>query len=184
MQRKPAAPVLKPLDIFEQDDDEEEVGSDNKQLPQTKKPLALSNLQSIIQTGPSAPSSAESGGDRPWLQLNLVVKCMNGDLGDGKYSGKLGVVQRLIEDGFGGELRMVDSLDVIVLDQDECRPTLPALGAPVLIVAGEYAGGRGIFEALGPTGKDAVVKIEVPKSHQGRTLTLSLAQVCSIVNVK
>jgi hypothetical protein len=177
MQRKPA-PVLKPLDIFEQDDDEQVETGNQPAVAQTKKPLALSNLQSIIQTSPTAPSA---GGERPWLQLNLIVKCMNGDLGDGKYSGKLGVVQRLVEGGFGGELRMVDSLDVIVLDQDECRPTLPAIGALVLIVAGEYAGGRGSFEALGLTGKDAVVKIEAPKSHQGRTLTLPLAEVCNFL---
>lgn len=174
MQKKPA-PILKPLDIFEQDDE----GETANNVPQPKKNI-LSNLNSIIQTAPSSTAEADDS-EKPWFQLNLVIKCMNGELGDGKYSGQLGVVQRLIEGGFGGEIRMVDSLDVIALDQDDCRPTLPSLGAAVKIVAGSYAGGRGVFEAMGPTGKDVVVQVEEPKSLRGRTLALPLSDVCNFL---
>jgi len=153
------------------------------------KSLKIANLQDLASaTSKTDGNQTEATGKRPWVQPHLVLRCLNSTLSHGKYANKLGVVQRLVEGGWGVELRMVESLDVVLLDQDECEPTLPKTGEPVLILAYssstergsvEYVGKRGRFKEASPDGLDAVVELSL--EGRNRLVSLPLACVCALI---
>ena len=74
-----------------------------------------------------------------WVQPGLVVKVMNKQLAGGQYYKRKGVVRRVVQ-LFEAELEMIDSGDVLKIDQQELETVLPKAGGTVLVVNGT---GRG-----------------------------------------
>ncbi|XP_013789460.1 DNA/RNA-binding protein KIN17-like [Limulus polyphemus] len=73
-----------------------------------------------------------------WLTPGLVVKIISKQLGD-KYYKKKGVVQEM-KDLYVGIVKMLDSGDVLKLDQAHLETVIPALGRPVRVLNGAYRG--------------------------------------------
>lgn len=160
---------VRPTGLF--DDDEPASGP----APAAGPPaVRLPSLQPPAATPAAAPDGAP--GEVPWLAAGLIVRCLNQSLSAGRYAARIGVVQRVVEGGWGAELRMVDSQDVIVVDQEECGTTVPKPGAGARVVAGPYAGQRATFAGLSPGGRDAEVELAA-----GRQVCLPLAHICSSV---
>jgi len=59
-----------------------------------------------------------------WLSKGIVVKVMNKKLADGAYYKMKGVV-RQVHDKYVGEIEMLDSGDVIKIDQNFCETVIP-----------------------------------------------------------
>lgn len=66
-------------------------------------------------------SSEEEEG--PWLQPGLLVRVANAEVGEGRYYGRLGVVEQVVE-AFGGQVALLDGTghEQLLLDQDDCGP--------------------------------------------------------------
>lgn len=73
-----------------------------------------------------------------WLTPGLVVKIISKQLGE-KYYKKKGVVQEM-KDLYVGIVKMLDSGDVLKLDQAHLETVIPALGRPVRVLNGAYRG--------------------------------------------
>jgi hypothetical protein len=120
--------------------------------------------------------------EKPWVRPGLLLSCLLADLAEGKYRHRRGVVERVVEDGWGVELRMFESLDVILLDQDDCSPVMPVKARdPVKVIKGQYAGLRGSFQEFSADGKDAV--IELQDGSRRRLVSVPIAHVCAYMDL-
>nr|CCA18158.1 conserved hypothetical protein [Albugo laibachii Nc14] len=72
-----------------------------------------------------------------WILEGIIVKVLNDEVGDGKYRNKKGVVER-VEDEFCATLRMLDTSDVLQLDQDDLETVIPKEGNRVVILRGKH----------------------------------------------
>ena len=78
----------------------------------------------------------------------LVVRLLNHSLNNGAFFHQVGIVRRTV-DVFGGEVHM-ETGDIIVVDQEECEPVLPAVGQCGICVRGKWANeGRVRVVAMG-----------------------------------
>lgn len=171
----PKVPV-KATGLF--DDDEDGMFAETDAPIKTPVPIVrnmkLPNLQEI--TAHSEATQESSTEEKPWLQPGLLVKCLNSSLSNGKYFQKIGVVQKVVEDGWGAHVVMADSLDVILLDQDDCGTTLPSVKEHVRIVKGTYLNKRAVYQESSPDGRDAIVQLT---DERGRNVSLPKSHVCA-----
>ncbi|KAH7973882.1 hypothetical protein HPB49_006245 [Dermacentor silvarum] len=101
--------------------------------PKPKKPAKLSALDEIML---EQEKKREKINRRAyWITPDIVVKVMAKKLGD-KYYKKKGVV----EDRYVATVRMLDSSDVLRLDQSHLETVIPNIGRRVKVVNGAYRG--------------------------------------------
>ncbi|KAF0693920.1 Aste57867_15160 [Aphanomyces stellatus] len=79
-----------------------------------------------------------------WIVTGIIVKVMDKTVGDGAYYKKKGEIVRVV-DTFGAEVRMLDSRDVLRVDQEDLETVIPLVGRSVRIVNGM---GRGALATL------------------------------------
>lgn len=92
-------------------------------------------------------SVAVSARKENWLCRDIIVKVMLQDLADGKYYKKKGRIQK-VHDKFTAEVEMIDSSDVLKLDQDDLETVIPQISRPVCIVNGSGRGEVGTLLEL------------------------------------
>ena len=80
--------------------------------------------------------------ERPWLLPGIIVKVMSKALREHGYYKKKGKVLKVIDD-FVGELEMMDSTDVLRVDQAELETVVPNPGGNVLLLVDKLRGRRG-----------------------------------------
>lgn len=184
----PPKPALKQTGLFDEADDEPELDmfSDDtkKPAPVPSRSLNLPNLRAMVNSqAPPKPAGEElQNTEKPWVRPGLMLSCLNTELGGGKYTKRRGVVERIVEDGWGVELRMIESLDVLLLDQDDCSPVVPGKsGDPVIVIRGQYAGLRGSFQEISADGRDAV--IELQEGPRRRLISIPVANVCAYIDL-
>ena len=120
--------------------------------------------------GPSVSSAVEEEG--AWLLPGLVVRLLNHSLNNGAFFHQVGIVRRTV-DVFGGEVHM-ETGDVIVVDQEECEPVLPAVGQCGICVRGKWVDeGKVRVVAMGKEG-EVEVELEEGKRAGHRLLLSSL----------
>lgn len=90
-----------------------------------------------------------------------------------------GVVDKVIGK-YVGEISMLDSGDVIRIDQAELETVLPAPGNPVLVVNGPYRGTRGKLLGIDSKTFQAEVELREGSSH-GQHVWLEYEDVCKLV---
>lgn len=95
------------------------------------KRKGMSRLESIHATF----KKSKSGLHRSWLKSGIVVKVLSLALKAHGYYKQKGVIKRLI-DPFIAELEMIESHDIIRVDQAELETVLPAIGGKVRILKG------------------------------------------------
>lgn len=71
-----------------------------------------------------------------WVVVGIIVKVLNGQVGEGKYRNKKGVIER-VDDEYCAMVRMLDSSDVLQLDQDDLETVIPKEGNKVVILRGK-----------------------------------------------
>lgn len=77
----------------------------------------------------------------------IVVKVVAKELKAQGYYKKKGVVQQVVV-RYVGEVRMLESGDVLRVDQAQLETVLAALGQPVLVVRGKHRGERAVLTTL------------------------------------
>lgn len=104
--------------------------------PKPKKPAKLSALDEIML---EQEKKREKINRRAyWITPDIVVKVMAKKLGD-KYYKKKGVVED-VQDRYVATVRMLDSSDVLRLDQSHLETVIPNIGRRVKVVNGAYRG--------------------------------------------
>ncbi|XP_063901913.1 DNA/RNA-binding protein KIN17-like [Zophobas morio] len=94
-----------------------------------------------------------------WLFPDIVVKVMHAELENGKYYKHKGVVLK-VHEKFIGEVRMLDSGDLLRLDQDDLETVIPRIGGKVLIVNTAFAGATGALVAINSETFTALIRID------------------------
>ncbi|KAL2630938.1 hypothetical protein R1flu_015624 [Riccia fluitans] len=103
-----------------------------------------------------------------WLCEGIVVKVMSKALADKGYYKQKGVVTKVIGK-YVGEVKMLDSGDVLKVDQEELETVLPQIGGLVRIVNGAYRDSNG--RLLGIDTKKFAAKVQIEKGkYDGRVL--------------
>ncbi|GLD93482.1 hypothetical protein PINS_up002074 [Pythium insidiosum] len=88
-----------------------------------------------------------------WIRKGIVVKVLNKKVADGKYYKQKGEIVG-VKDKFAATVEMLESGDVLQLDQDDLETVIPKVGRQVRIVNGI---GRGQLGSL--------LSINVEKFH-------------------
>ncbi|CAI5743995.1 unnamed protein product [Peronospora destructor] len=103
-----------------------------------------------------------------WVVTGIVVKVMNKKVGDGQYYKCKGAVKD-VEDKFCASVELLDSGDVLRLDQDDLETVIPKPGRKVKIVNGL---GRGCTaKLLNISVADFCARIRIDSgSHRGEIL--------------
>lgn len=81
-----------------------------------------------------------------WLCKDIVVKVVYKKLGDKYYKQKAYVKE--VRDLFTGIIKMLDSGDVLKVDQTHVETVIPAIGKTVVVVNGAYRGEVATLEGL------------------------------------
>jgi hypothetical protein len=85
----------------------------------------------------------EKDGPTPWLCKGIVVKVLSPSLKDHGYWKKKGVVVKVSDGGFLAEIEMLNSGDVVRVDQAELETVVPGVGKAVMVVKGATAASKG-----------------------------------------
>lgn len=98
-----------------------------------------------VEAAAALPSSPESSG--PWLTPGIIVKVMHPELSGGKYHKKKGKVEK-VHDRYAADIRMLDSKDLLRIDQEMLETVIPNIGKSIKIVKGSYRGRQGKLKAV------------------------------------
>ena len=131
--------------------------------PKVKRPA--------LEEGTTAGREVEDARLDHWLFEDVVVKVLNKTVGNGKYYKQKGVVVRLV-DNYVGEIRMLDSGDILRLDQEHCETVIPNVGGKVLIVNGAYRGQTATLQAVDFDQFTATLCISSAGASHGRVCQL------------
>eukprot|EP01116_Phalansterium_solitarium_P022759 TRINITY_DN7635_c0_g1_i2.p3 TRINITY_DN7635_c0_g1~~TRINITY_DN7635_c0_g1_i2.p3 ORF type:complete len:184 (+),score=38.00 TRINITY_DN7635_c0_g1_i2:1102-1653(+) len=99
-----------------------------------------------------------------WIAENIVVKVMNKGLADGKYYKQKGVVSKVIEK-YIGVVKMIESRDVLKIDQDQLETVLPNIGGRVLILNGAHRGEEASLVSIKADKFCALLRLESGARH-------------------
>ncbi|KAK4790214.1 hypothetical protein SAY86_017518 [Trapa natans] len=114
-----------------------------------------------------------------WLCEGIVVKVMNKKLADGKYYKQKGVVRKVI-DRYIGEIGILDSKDVLKVDQEELETVIPQIGGLVRVVNGAYRGSNA--RLLGINTDEFCAKVQIEKGvYDGRVIpAIAYEDICKV----
>ena len=96
--------------------------------------------------------------DIPWLRRGIIVKVVSKALREHGYYKKKGKVLQVL-DTFIGEIEMLDSGDVVRIDQAELETVIPNPGGPVLVLLGPQRGCKGELVEIDEKRFRALIKI-------------------------
>ncbi|KNC77544.1 hypothetical protein SARC_09994, partial [Sphaeroforma arctica JP610] len=102
---------------------------------------------------------------------------VNKKLASGRYHKCKGEIVRVI-DSYIAEVEMLDSGDVLKLDQAHLETVIPKIGGPVMCVGGQYKGEIGGLEALDTANFSASIRLK----HNAQIVTnVAYEDFCKIV---
>ncbi|RLN47408.1 hypothetical protein BBJ28_00004941 [Nothophytophthora sp. Chile5] len=116
-----------------------------------------------------------------WIAKGIVVKVTNKKVGGGSYYKQKGVVSA-VEDKFCATVKLLDSGDVLRLDQDDLETVIPKPGRKVKIVNGD---GRGaVAKLLEISTEDFCARIRVDSGpRRGETLErVEYEDICKLAD--
>uniref|UniRef100_A0A061SGC7 DNA/RNA-binding protein KIN17 n=1 Tax=Tetraselmis sp. GSL018 TaxID=582737 RepID=A0A061SGC7_9CHLO len=111
---------------------------EKKGLPPRPQKERRNALEELMKKDQAQKASKRS---EFWLAKGIIVKVMARELKDEGYYKKKGSVERVV-DSRVAEISMLDSGDVLRVDQEQLETVIPQPGGQVLIVNGAYRGSR------------------------------------------
>jgi len=90
----------------------------------------------------------EKDAPTPWLCKGIVVKVVSPSLKEHGYWKKKGVVVKVSDGGFLAEIEMLNSGDVVRVDQAELETVVPGVGKAVMVVKGRHRGKQGTLKSI------------------------------------
>ncbi|CAN8006467.1 unnamed protein product, partial [Ixodes pacificus] len=152
--KKEGQPRLNPLEMAAKADKHKTAPSECEVRP--KKQAKKSALDEIMQ---EQETKREKLNRKPyWVTEGIVVKVMAKKLGD-KYYKKKGVVQD-VQERYVGVVRMLDSGDVLKVDQTHLETVIPNLGRRVKVVNGAYRGEEALLLEVDQRGFCAKLRVD------------------------
>jgi DNA/RNA-binding protein KIN17 len=109
-----------------------------------------------------------------WIKTGLVVKVINKELAGGVYHKKKGVIITLV-DKLNAEVEMLDSGDVLRINQAQLETVLPSVGGAVMVVNGAHRGERGTLTGLEEKKYCALVQLA-----NGGVQSIAYEDVCKV----
>eukprot|EP00887_Chlorella_sp_A99_P007746 scaffold20.g7746.t1 len=94
-----------------------------------------------------AGTTGGAGRAEAWLAQGIVVKVLSKALKEHGYYKQKGVVLRVV-DRYVGEIEMLDSGDIVRVDQAELETVIPQPGGNVLVLGGPHRGARGTLREI------------------------------------
>jgi len=82
-----------------------------------------------------------------WLTPGIIVKIKHREVGGGKYYNAKACV-REVEERYVGLVEVLDSGDLLRLDQDNLETVLPAIGGAVKVLNGAHRGHSAVLKAI------------------------------------
>jgi len=98
--------------------------------------------QTVSSTLTSLSSSNVAEINEEWVAPGIIIKVLNKKVGGGKYYKQKGKVMSVNADGFTGIISMLDTGDILQIDQQDLETVVPAIGKQVLILNGKGKGLR------------------------------------------
>lgn len=100
---------------------------------------------------------------KAWLCEHIVVKVLSPSLKDHGYYKKKGVIVKVLDDGFVGEIEMLGTGDIVRVDQAELETVVPGVGKLVIVVKGALRGRRGTLKSIDEARYGALVALDDDK---------------------
>lgn len=113
-----------------------------------------------------------------WLQEGIVVKVLSKALKEHGYYKKKGVVQAVVDTCIA-EICMLDSDDIVRVDERELETVLPQIGGNVAILKHSHKGLIGVLKGVNVEKYKAEVEIS-SESGKGKHVWLDYEDVCKI----
>jgi DNA/RNA-binding protein KIN17 len=164
---KPASKAT-PVNPLEDGD----VKSEKRVKKEGRKRTALDDIMEMEK------KKAKAGRRDDWLFQGITVKVVYKKLGE-RYYKKKGVVQQ-IEDRFTAVLKMIDTGDILKVDQTHLETVIPAVGKTVLIVNGAYRGTKAVLKSLDIDNYCVSVKLDTGLCHGAVVDGISYEDVCKL----
>lgn len=162
--------------IFDQQDGEESTQNPVKAGRHGKGP---SKLEQLMQKDIKIKNmSSSSGKYMSWLQKGIVVKVLSKALKEHGYYKKKGVVQAVL-DSCIAEICMLDSDDIVRVDERELETVLPQIGGIVAILNHSFKGQTGVLKGVNIEKFKAEVEL-IGGSVKGKHVWLDYEGVCKL----
>ncbi|GAB5353168.1 hypothetical protein AAMO2058_000014700 [Amorphochlora amoebiformis] len=120
-----------------------------------------------------------------WIFKDIVVKVMNKKVGSGKYYKKKGVILK-VRKKFEAEVRILNSGDVLRIDQEYLETVIPGIGKPILILNGKFRGYEAEMLSLDddPKADQPTVTVKIlAGEYKGEVVQgLDLEDVCKLIS--
>lgn len=97
--------------------------------------------------------------DTPWLAKGIIVKVMSKALMEHGYYKEKGLVLAILND-YVAEIEMLNSRDIIRVDQSELETVIPQPGGEVLVLTGAYRGRHGVLLEIDTKAYAAYVRLK------------------------
>lgn len=190
-----AAARARPAPLFGDDDD----GGQQQQQQHKKLSKVGQLMQKDLQekqrraaaaaAGAASSSGRDAGGGGSssskarldhWLHEGIVVKVMSKALKEQGYYKQKGVVDKVIGK-YVAEVAMLDSGDVLRIDQAELETVLPSPGGRVLVVNGPYRGSRGSLLGIDAAKYQAEVELRGGQ-YDGKAVWFEYEDICKLAS--
>lgn len=159
-------------------DDDDTIDLQNSHAYLKKKGTKMSKLEELMERDAKAKqqSHLKSLGERadtpdatpakndghrstlPWLYKGMYVKIISKALKEYGYYQKKGKLLCVI-DSFIGEIEMLDSGDIIRVDQAELETVIPQPGGRIMVVRGKYKGQTGVLISIDEANYKAKIRV-------------------------
>lgn len=113
--------------------------------------------------------------DAAWLARGIIVKVVNKKLSGGKYYKKKAVVEKVEDDKYSAQVKVLDMGHVLTLDQEHMETVIPSTGGEVLVVGGKNKGQVGVLDGIDEDKFAARIILE-----KGGTKLLPYEHVCKL----
>ncbi|KAM9999915.1 hypothetical protein ACTFIZ_008366 [Dictyostelium cf. discoideum] len=107
---------------------------------QQKEKLEFEKQQQQQQQQQQLNSNSNNNNEeKPWIIKDIVVKIIDKELANGKYYKQKGYIVS-VENEFLAKVKLLDSGDILKIDQTFLETVIPQIGSTVIIVNGKYRG--------------------------------------------
>eukprot|EP00884_Botryococcus_braunii_P011436 jgi/Botrbrau1/20293/Bobra.31_1s0071.1 len=142
---------------------------------QAKKKAREARARDSAAAAASSKPVSTGRRDDPWLHLDLVVKVLSPELKEQGYYKKKGKVIKLVSK-YLAQIQMLDSGDILQVDQAQLETVLPSEGGRVLLLKGPHYGKTGEMLGVDTDKFQAHVKVK-----GGADLWLEYEDICKLI---
>ncbi|XP_067024921.1 DNA/RNA-binding protein KIN17-like isoform X2 [Acropora muricata] len=113
-----------------------------------------------------------------WIIKGIIVKVVTKKLGE-RYYKKKGVIQD-VQNLFAAVVKLLDSGDIIRLDQEHLETVIPALGKVVMVVNGAYRGSVASLVSLDEKSFSVTVELQKGPNRGKRIEKIPYEDICKL----